>query len=143
MRCICWYWHCGFVTTIPNPMLLQNQYHALQLLVLTLCFGDKDSKSHTITKSIPFVASVGIDIVFLRHNTMRCFCWYQSSESPIPDNHFCSENGVSCPCERNKIGDLELWSVLTLCFCDKDSKSHTTTKSIPCVSSVGIDIVVL
>ena len=33
----------------------------------------------------------------------------QSSESPIPDAHFCSENGVSCPYEQNKIGDLELW----------------------------------
>jgi hypothetical protein len=32
----------------------------------------------------------------------------QSTESPILDAPFWSENGVSCPCERNKIGDSAL-----------------------------------
>ncbi len=32
----------------------------------------------------------------------------QSTESPILDAPFWSENGVSCPCERNKIGDSVL-----------------------------------
>ncbi len=37
--------------------------------------------------------------------------WHdQSTESPILDAPFWSENGVSCPCERNKIGDSVLWT---------------------------------
>jgi hypothetical protein len=37
----------------------------------------------------------------------------QSTESPILDAPFWSDNGVSCPCERNKIGD----SALCVCVC--------------------------
>jgi hypothetical protein len=33
----------------------------------------------------------------------------QSTESPIFDASFRSENGVSCSHERNKIGDSVLW----------------------------------
>jgi hypothetical protein len=33
----------------------------------------------------------------------------QSTESPIFDAQFWSENGVSCPHKRNKIGDSVLW----------------------------------
>ncbi len=36
---------------------------------------------------------------------------WQSTESPIFDAPFRSENGVSCPHERNKIGDSVLWPV--------------------------------
>jgi hypothetical protein len=35
--------------------------------------------------------------------------YVQSTESPIFDAPFWSENGVSCPHERNKIGDSVLW----------------------------------
>ncbi len=38
----------------------------------------------------------------------------QSAESPIFDAHFGSENGVSRPHERNKIGDSVLWSVTAM-----------------------------
>ncbi len=41
-------------------------------------------------------------------------CAYQSTESPIFDAAFWSENGVSCPqCghERNKIWDSVLWCI--------------------------------
>ncbi len=34
---------------------------------------------------------------------------HQSTESPIFDASFWSENGVSCSHERNKIGDSVLW----------------------------------
>jgi hypothetical protein len=57
-------------------------------------------------------------------NSMRvcvCVCFIQSTESPILEAPFWSENGVSCPRERNKIGDSALCShcVCVRFFCSR------------------------
>ncbi len=57
-------------------------------------------------------------VVSFRHDCV------QSAESPIFDAPFWSENGVSCPHERNKIGDSVLWlraccfvrAILQICY---------------------------
>jgi hypothetical protein len=44
-----------------------------------------------------------------KSNASYSGCSIQSTESPIFDAPFWSENWVSCPHERNKIGDSVLW----------------------------------
>ncbi len=64
----------------------------------------------------------------------------QSTESPILDASFWSENGVSCPqCghERNKIGDSVLWTK-TLEKCNNISdEPKINVKKFPLTAAVG------
>jgi hypothetical protein len=53
----------------------------------------------------------------------------QSTESPIFDAHFWSENGVSSRYERNKIGDSVLWHRIAV-FSSQPTESNASLRSV-------------
>jgi hypothetical protein len=73
---------------------------------------------------------------------MRCCIGFealsQSTESPIFDAHFWPEHGISCPYERNKIGD----SVLCFVVCKRFARwayKNTRMRTLQrCVAISGL-----
>jgi hypothetical protein len=113
---MCWVFDRGLkVRLFCSPQCLQTFYKRRAfnrsqriaiMLSMRVCFFCIASQDCIVSMQC---GSCSRRFVFNAVRVQGGSCSRQSTESPILDAPFLSENGVSCPHERNKIGDSVLW----------------------------------